>query len=396
MPTIPDPSNAYKVVDGVVKNPTNAFAFGKDNTTIAKKLKGQKQFGAPTILSTRHTWSEQTGYNTSEFYVGDRSQMWLAFNDPRFVCGAQQVVLDEDQDSRRSTMTIDFSHRTRREAQANYAQPEEFKDVWTLESQVENVEIWRHPRYSRLNALDGYTANSKYPLGRLIVLATQQYERIFLQAVATQIQETATDLSGTTPAEGFPGVASLTRQFNIWDYVKQPTGDGSQDAIDLGRCLADNILKGKTTHQLFRQVVTNRSVVPSNARYAQNIFPWRAGYVSTRQLCWIILQNIYGLENARSRTPAGCRPVSASKWSLIQGLLNWYGQESVVWLPYAPSIVELTNGSFEITRNWVEQFTWEIDGCITEHNTNVNDAADPIVDNNGNIAGPTVTGPDPL
>ena len=117
----------------IIRNPANNFGVSISGGQLVAAGKGtiQKGIGAPTLISSRHTWNEETGYNTSEFYVGGRDELWAAYNDPRFVCGAQQVIFDEDKDNQTATLTIDFSHRTRAEAQANYAQPEEFKSAWT-------------------------------------------------------------------------------------------------------------------------------------------------------------------------------------------------------------------------------------------------------------------------
>lgn len=327
-------------------------------------------FGVPTLKNQRFTWSETSGYNTQEVYTGDFRQLVRAFDDPVYVCGAQQVVLEKDPESEAGRLSVDFGHRTRREAQLNYSQPENFKDVWVLESQVENVEVWRAPKFASLSD-NQFVSNGRFPLGQLIVFATQQYLAAFNQAIAVQINETIGRIE-TTPPEGHPGQLNLVKAFDIKDYVD--LSDANETQVALAECLADSVLKGKTTHPQFRQVVTNQSVVPSNSFFSNSLFDWRRGYISTLQLCWTIRANIFGLEAQRARTPAACRPISASKWSMIRGLLSRFGD--VHWLPYAPTITELNNGSFEISRSWVEFFDWEVEECTIPENTEAK--SDPI------------------
>ena len=175
-----DPSGG--AVDPVRQTIDNLYPFGQGTpniNTLPPAGAIPRRFGDLGVkkLSARRTWTEKTGYSFSEFYEGHHSAINLAFQNPNIICGANHVVADRNYGSEKATMNVTFGHRTKEEAIANFAQPEEFKSFWSFEPQLVRMEMWRHPVYFNILNDQPYASGVTYPLARQIWLAVQQFLR---------------------------------------------------------------------------------------------------------------------------------------------------------------------------------------------------------------------------
>lgn len=335
------------------------YTFG-ERPSLAKSKKIPESIPIQKVRG-RRTWTEKTGYNFEEVYEGHHADINRAFDDPRFVCGANQVIAQRDHASEKASMTVSFGHRTKFESILNLAQPEEFKSVWTFEPSVETLPIWRHPAYIPLDYRP-YESGVNYPLARQIWLAVNQYLRAWEDRFGLEVREAIRNIPIDQPDIRF---LRLFENFDIFHYVKAPefgTEEEKTNKRALAVSMANNLLYGRSTFTVFRYILKNTSVVASNSGYSFGLTGHNNLYTSP-DMARIVAQNVFGLEAARSRTPAGCRPVTAPKRALIRDLIT--GFKNVSWLSYPATTTELTNGSIEVVRMWVERFAFEIDTNIT-------------------------------
>lgn len=318
----------------------------------------------PQLITVRKTWSEQSGYSFSEEWEGDYRAINNAFDNPNYVCGANQVIAQRATHSERANMTISFGHRTKEEARANYAQPEEFKSIWLLDATAVELPLWRHPEYRAILDDSPYQLHQVYPLCRQIWMATQQFISAWESRYATEVNEGIISVPIDQESLG-QGVLRLSRPFDIWELVGRPTEGDIEHKLAVGRELADNILHGRSTYTQYRQTLQNRAVVSSNMGIGFSSANIPINYLYTNNhMIRIINSDIWGLENTRSRTPAGCRDVNAPKRALIASLRR---DTSVgrYWRFLPPTTIELTNGSIEHSRNFIEMLPHEINETVT-------------------------------
>lgn len=345
-------------------NAVNNYTFGEHELQSTSRIVNR-----PGVrkVSARRTWTEKTGYSFQEVYQGHHSDISRAFDNPNIVCGANSVVADRDFGSESATMAVSFGHRTKAEARANYAQPEEYKDFWAFEPQLIRLPIWRHPSYA--NVLDSfpYASGVVYPLARQIWIATNRFIQAWEERYNSEVTE---DIVNIPYPDDALGILLLNRPFSIWELVEPPTfGTPAELAIkrNLGQDMAIKIMLGQTHFKEYRYILKNTTVVPSNSGVSPALIHDKRLFTSGN-LAYVIGRNVWGLNILRSRTPALCRPISAPRLALIRNLRSGRLAGSS-WRPFPGKTTEINNGSIEIVRYWEEQFGFEIDTNITPYIT---------------------------